>query len=129
MPHAVHEELQIGQSQGCDVPDIARLEWVTFRQPVSAPALPLVADLGRGEASVLALALESKSPLVIMDDALGRRVAELLRIPMTGTLGLLLDAKKLSLIPAVMPLLDQLDRLRFRVSATTRAAILNLAGE
>jgi predicted nucleic acid-binding protein len=129
VPHAVLEELQIGQSQGCDVPDLTRLAWVTFRQPVSAPALPLAADLGRGESSVLALALESKSPLVILDDGLGRRAAELLKIPMTGTLGLLLDAKKLGLIPAVMPLLDQLDRLRFRVSATTRAAVLKLAGE
>ncbi len=48
---------------------------------------------------------------------------------MTGTLGLLLDAKKIGLIPAVMPLLDQLDRLRFRVSITTRTAVLRLAGE
>jgi predicted nucleic acid-binding protein len=85
--------------------------------------------LGRGESSVLALALESKSPLVILDDGLGRRAAELLRIPLTGTLGLLLDAKKTGLVPAVMPLLNQLDRLRFRVSTTTRAAVLKLAGE
>jgi hypothetical protein len=53
----------------------------------------------------------------------------LLRIPLTGTLGLLLDAKKMGLVPAVMPLLNQLDRLRFRVSTTTRAAVLKLAGE
>jgi hypothetical protein len=85
--------------------------------------------LGRGESSVLALALESPFPFVILDDGLGRRAAELLRIPMTGTLGLLLDAKKIGLIPAVMLLLDQLDRLRFRVSITTRTAVLRLAGE
>ena len=129
VPHAVLEELQIGQSQGCDVPDLTRVAWVKFRQPASAPSLPLAAYLGRGESSVLALALESKSPLIILDDGIGRRAAELLRIPLTGTLGLLLDAKKIGLISAVLPLLDHLDRLRFRVSATTRTAVLKLAGE
>jgi hypothetical protein len=41
----------------------------------------VVADLGKGESAVLALALESTSPLVILDDALGRRAAELLGTP------------------------------------------------
>jgi predicted nucleic acid-binding protein len=69
--------------------------------------LPLAADLGRGEASVLALALESPYAVVILDDALGRRAAELLGVRMTGTLGLLLDAKKRGLIPHILPLLGK----------------------
>jgi predicted nucleic acid-binding protein len=66
---------------------------------------------------------------VILDDALGRRAAELLGIPMTGTLGLLLDARKAGLVHAIAPLLDQLDALGFRLSAVTRSAVLKLAGE
>ena len=66
---------------------------------------------------------------LILDDALGRRAADLLGVKLTGTLGLLLDAKKRGLIPGIAPLLDGLDRLRFRVSPVTRAAILKLAGE
>ena len=66
---------------------------------------------------------------VILDDALGRRAAELLGIPCTGTLGLLLSAKEKNLIPAVAPLLDKLSELRFRVSTSTRSAVLQLAGE
>jgi len=42
---------------------------------------------------------------------------------------LLLDAKRAGLIPAVGPLLDQLDALRFRVAPHTRTAVLKLAGE
>ena len=53
----------------------------------------------------------------------------MLGIRLTGTLGILLDAKKKGLIPAVSPVLDELDRLRFRVSPVTRAAVLKLAGE
>jgi uncharacterized protein len=67
--------------------------------------------------------------MVIVDDGVARRAADLLNIPFTGTLGLLLDAKKRGLIPAIAPILSELDRLRFRVSVATRAAVLKLAGE
>ena len=48
---------------------------------------------------------------------------------MTGTLGILLDAKRAGLIDAVAPLLDALQQLRFRLSSSTRADVLKLAGE
>ncbi len=129
VPPAVVEELDAGRALGLDLPDLRSLGWVTLRTPASSPALPLAADLGKGESAVLALALESNDPLVILDDGLGRRVAELLRIPLTGTLGILLDAKEARMIAALNPMLDQLDSLRFRLSAATRAAVLRLAGE
>jgi predicted nucleic acid-binding protein len=129
VPIQVVAELEAGRALGCDVPDICGFPWVATRSPVSAPALPLAADLGRGEAAVLALALESKDAVVILDDNVGRRAAELLGIRLTGTLGLLLDAKKKGLIFKIAPVLDELDRLRFRVSPATRAAVLKLAGE
>ena len=95
----------------------------------SVIALPLVTDLGPGETQVLALALESPDAIVILDDGLARQVAETIGIKLTGTLGILLDAKRAGLITEVAPLLDQLQALRFRLSAQTRAAVLKLAGE
>lgn len=129
IPPAVADELSKGGAAGWDIPDVYSLPWIRIQVPASTPALPLAADLGRGEAGVLALALESTNPLVILDDAVGRRAAVLLGLPLTGTLGLLVDAKKKGLIPAVLPALDELDRLRFRVSSATRLAVLKLAGE
>jgi len=129
VPPAVRDELEAGRAVGCEVPELRHLSWVTMRQPTSVPALPLAADLGRGEASVLALALESKSPVVILDDGVGRRAAEFLNIPLTGTLGLLVDAKRKGMIPSMAMTLDELDRLRFRISPGTRLAVLKLAGE
>jgi hypothetical protein len=41
----------------------------------------------------------------------------------------LLDAKQAGLIPAIDPLLDKLQQLRFRVDPGTRIAVLKLAGE
>ena len=77
----------------------------------------------------MALALESSDPIAVLDDALARRVAEALAIPLTGTLGILLDAKRAGLVPTIMPLLDELHALRFRIHPETRAAVLKLAEE
>jgi predicted nucleic acid-binding protein len=88
-----------------------------------------VTNIGSGETEVLMLALESREAVVALDDAPARRVAETLGLRLTGTLGLLLDAKRAGLIPTVGPLLDQLQALRFRVAPDTRIAVLKLAGE
>jgi len=129
VPPAVVDELAEGRALGVNLPDLTALDWVTIRRPVSELAVPLVTDLGPGETEVLMLALESREAIVVLDDALARRVAETFGHRLTGTLGLLLDAKRAGLIPAVSPLLDQLQALRFRVAPHTRAAVLKLAGE
>jgi predicted nucleic acid-binding protein len=56
-------------------------------------------------------------------------LAETLGLRLTGTLGLLLDAKRAGLILAVGPFLSRLQALHFRVAPHTRAAVLKLAGE
>lgn len=129
VPPAVVDELAEGRALGVNLPDLTTLDWVTVRRPVSELAVPLVTDLGLGETEVLMLALESREAIVVLDDALARRVAETFGLRLTGTLGLLLDAKRAGLIPAVGPLLHQLQALRFRVAPHTRAAVLKLAGE
>lgn len=95
-------------------PDPNTLPWITLREPLSQVVLPLMIDLGLGETAVLALALESRDALVILDDGLARRYAERLNLRLTGTLGLLIDAKRVGYIDAVAPLLDALQALRFR---------------
>jgi hypothetical protein len=129
VPPAVVDELGEGRALGVNLPDLSTLGWVTVRRPVSEVAVPLVTNLGAGEAEALMLALELREAVVVLDDALARRVAETLGLNVTGTLGLLLDAKRAGLITAVGPLLDQLEALRFRVAPHTRTAVLKLAGE
>lgn len=48
---------------------------------------------------------------------------------MTGTLGLLVDARRAGIIPSVSEQLDRLEKLRFRVDVATRNHVLALAGE
>ncbi len=65
---------------------------------------------------MLWLALESTTSIVVLDDRDARRVARQLGFPLTGTLGLLVDAKARGLVRAVAPLLDELESHNFRMS-------------
>ena len=83
-----------------------------------------------GQMSILpALAGSILVPPAVLVDALARCVAIANGIPIKGTLGLLLDAKRIGYLTAVKPSLDQLQELGFRLSQQTREAVLKLAGE
>ena len=129
VPPAVIDELGEGRNRGMHLSDLTRLDWIEIRRPLSERAVPLVTNLGPGEAEVLMLALELDDAVVVLDDAFARRMAESLGLRLKGTLGLLLDAKREGLIPAIIPLLNQLQELRFRLAPYTRTAVLKLAGE
>ena len=129
VPEAVAAELEAGSAVGVNVPKVKELEWLTVQRPKSLSVLPLVTDLGKGEIEVLALALEQAGYIGVLDDKLARNFAQALNIPFTGTLGLLLDAKRSHLIEAVSPVINKLKALGFRVSPHTVQLVLRLAGE
>ncbi len=129
VPPAVVSELSAGRALGVDLPDLSSLAWVAVRPPAQASGLPPSLRLGPGEVEVIALALECGDAVAILDDRLARQAALSLGLRITGTLGLLLDAKHAGLIPAVAPLFDALQALGFRLAPRSRAALLKLAGE
>ena len=129
IPPAVDAELAVGRSLGLDLPDPAQLGWLAIRPPARVSSASLPPGLDVGETEVLALALECSNAVVILDDALARRAAQSLGLRLTGTVGLLLDAKRAGLIAAITPVLDTLQSLRFHLSPQTRALVLRLAGE
>jgi predicted nucleic acid-binding protein len=51
-------------------------------------------SLGAGESAVLSLTLEEEGRRAVLDDAEGRRCARTLGIPVIGTLGVVLRARK-----------------------------------
>jgi len=75
------------------------------------------------------LALEMPGSVALLDDALARRVAAAKGIPIKGTLGLLLDAKRAGHLTAIKPSLDRLQDRGFRLAEQTREAALKLAEE
>ena len=96
-------------------------------QPVGSTVLR--ATLGPGESEAISLAIEVEARLLILDDLAARRLALGLRLPVIGTLGLLLAAKRKKLLEAVKPCLDQLLSHEFRVSSELYDRVLRDAGE
>jgi predicted nucleic acid-binding protein len=68
----------------------------------------LPADLGAGEREAIALAVETQADLVVLDDQQGRRTARERGISVTGTVGVLIEARERGIIPSVRRELDRL---------------------
>lgn len=130
VPPAVREELRVGAERGVSTPEIDQIPWLEIRLPVGRTLLPMVTDLGAGEAEVIALGLSSPGSLLILDDALGRRIAHLLEMAYTGTLGILVRAKKEGHLATVKPVVEALqDRTNMRLRGDLVQRILTEAGE
>jgi predicted nucleic acid-binding protein len=82
-----------------------------------------------GEASAFALALEMPLSVLIIDDRTARRVAKSLNLKTTGTLGVLIQAKKRGLIVSVKPILAKIANTDFRITQKLVNKVLELAGE
>ncbi len=108
VPPAVQFELDQGNRQGVNVPLLNKLPWIRIVPVQSRLMLPLVTDLGAGEMEVIGLALEHPGSRVILDDQLGRTIAKLNQITVTGTLGVVLKAKQEGLLSQVRPVVYHL---------------------
>ncbi|MGZ3336515.1 MAG: DUF3368 domain-containing protein [Isosphaeraceae bacterium] len=95
------------------------------------PAPPSVTNwkLDDGESSVIAVALQHSGSMAILDDLAARRCAQAMRLPMQGTLGLVLVAKRIGLIKAVLPVVEDLEHAGMYMTARLKTQILDAAGE
>ncbi len=107
VPRAVAEEVR---RWGADDPVARALDQTDWLRTVPDPVVPPSVqawDLGAGETAVLSYAL-SEHATAILDDRAGRRCALAHRMPLRGTLGLVLLAKKRGLVHSARPLLERL---------------------
>jgi uncharacterized protein len=107
-PNAVLEELKIGKKQGINVPNISEIPWIQIQYVNKLAIFPTVIDLGKGEAEVIALGIINPESLLILDDQLGRKIAKFYQLKYTGTLGILIKAKKLGYLTNIAPVIEKL---------------------
>jgi hypothetical protein len=89
----------------------------------------LQAQLGPGESEAISLAVELHARWVILDDRPARRLAEALGLPLIGTLGIVLVAKRRGFLREVRASLDELMKVGFRVAPELYRRVLIDAGE
>lgn len=91
--------------------------WVNVREVKDKKYLKLMEHfVDLGEASTIALSLEVDDNIVILDDLKARKLAKKLNINLTGTLGIIINAKKKNIISSTKTVLDKLKDTGFRIS-------------
>jgi predicted nucleic acid-binding protein len=92
-------------------------EWILISEVKNTKIqLELENRLDRGEASSIALALEIKNSILIIDEIKGRKIAQSLNIDIIGTIGIILLAEKKGLIKDVTGIILRLVNKGFRLS-------------
>jgi predicted nucleic acid-binding protein len=105
-------------------------EWIIIQAPKDKNYQIIIeASVDKGEASAIALAVELENCLLIIDDLKGRNFAQYLGITITGTFGVILDAKLSGYISSVKPILQKIRSTNFRISESLEKQILQKSGE
>ncbi|MGI8642343.1 MAG: DUF3368 domain-containing protein [Pyrinomonadaceae bacterium] len=129
VPEAVAAEILQRGTGDITAQAIRQTNWLkVVPTPIIQPKI-LAWSLGAGESSVLAWALANTETEAIIDDLAARRCAAALRIPVRGTLGLILTAKNRGEIPAARPLLEKLRQNGMYLSDKVLNQALFLVGE
>ncbi len=120
IPEAVYHELADIDPPVPGTVEVQTLDWLevlSLRDQMMVDQLQNQSQLDPGESESIALALEIKADLLLIDERHGRAEATRLGLRITGLLGMLVEAKQRSLIPSIKLLMDALiDTSNFRVS-------------
>lgn len=123
IPPAVHQEL-LAYHQ--DLPDFIRIS--------SAVQLDVTgfdsSQLDEGEIEAIALAKKLNATYLIIDELIGRRIAENMGIHCIGLVGVLILAKNSGFLASLKDTLNQLEQVAgFYLHASIKAKVLLGAGE
>lgn len=128
IPQEVFKELY--EHERADVPVLKRSRWIKVKKVrAQADVKLLLPSLDKGEAEVIILSKELGAGLVVIDELTARKVAIMMGLPVIGSVGLLLYAKKTGLIKEVKPHLDEMVRQGIRYKHSFYRAVLKSIDE
>ena len=103
---------EVSKEFGKTVPD-----WIEVRKVSDNKYLKLMKNfVDLGEASTIALAVETDDIVIILDDLKARKLAQKLNLKITGTIGVLVKARKRNIITSTQEVLNKLRNEGFRIS-------------
>ncbi len=104
--------------------------WAKIQNPKDQVLVNVLeASLDEGEASAIALAIEIRNCTLILDDFAARNFAKQMNLKLTGTLGILIKAKNMGVLPAIRPVIFKLKAVNFRISEKIEKEIYAQSGE
>ncbi|MDU9050766.1 MAG: DUF3368 domain-containing protein [Candidatus Electrothrix sp. Rat3] len=123
----VVEECRVGGRIG--VPELTYFPWI--KQVGSSPDVRshILLELDKGEKFTIHTACVRKADLVIIDEKIGRNVAEYLGLTVIGTLGILLNAKKKGLIASFSDCVAEMQRNGLRYHPRLIERLIRQCGE
>ena len=129
MPEPVAQEILYRGPKDITAKAIERTKWLIIQEVSNTPSIITEWCLGAGESSVLTLARQHLGTETIIDDLLGRKCAASLGIPVRGTLGIVLAAKKRGLIAKARPVIKDITNAGLYLSRKVVDSALSKVGE
>jgi hypothetical protein len=126
VPQAVWDELVIKGADYASATLIKEAKWIK-RKSITNQKLCNVfrKELDSGESEAIILAMELNANLILLDETEARTFAEKLGLDFMGSIGCLVLAKRLKIIPQIKPLLDEMiSKARFWISKELYETIL-----
>ncbi len=130
IPKAVHDELYL-ESHHKETDDLNKAiidKWIKVVIPKKAPSKLLLNSLDIGESEAITVAKEMNIPLLI-DEQKGRKVAKKENVKITGSIGILLIAKKKGVLKNVRKSMQKMQDTGYRFSKKLYKKALFLADE
>lgn len=130
VPRSVWDEVVTAGVGRAGAAAVAEATWLVV---LDVPATSVPPDARRhldpGEADGIQIALHIHADLFLCDDRAGRVVAEDCGLPVIGTLGVLVRARREGLIDAIRPEIEAILAMGFRSSPALVARVLEQVGE
>ena len=131
IPKEVWSELIIEGKGKPGTNEIEKAKWIKVEEVQNNSLVKILSkDLDVGESAAIALAIEKKADLLLLDETDARNLAELYNLTKTGIIGILMKAKKRNLIKEIKPMLNKLRiHAHFWIKPDLYDAILSEMGE
>lgn len=134
VPRAVWEEVTVagkGRPGSAELSQSTNEGWIRLMVPTPASmAREELRNLDAGEAEALALALDLRAEIVLLDELRGRAAARQLGLRAIGTLGVLIEAKRRGLVSSFRAELERLGRdSQMQLSEEIKHLAIRMAGE
>ena len=127
IPRAVATEISAGGADDPAATFLGQPSWLTVVDLNPALSPLAIWRLGQGESEVLEYARRNPGTVAILDDRAARRSATALNIPIVGTLGLLLAAKRSGLIESIDNAIDRVRSCGLFVDPATASKVTSMA--